>query len=178
MINFHQIASGVDVLPLSHALITNAALWNADPRRKTFKGSAHGAVDDILIRFSDKTEFSDVMDSLDSSWQSAANYLPQVRPLIFDLARRLEAVEIGRVVITRLRAGERIDRHRDMGAYADAHHRYHIVLQGLPGSQFNCGDESVCMRTGEVWWFNAQEEHEVINNSQDDRIHLLVDLKK
>jgi hypothetical protein len=33
------------------------------------------------------------------------------------------------------------------------------------------------MRTGEVWWFNNAIEHEVVNNSADDRIHLIVDIR-
>jgi hypothetical protein len=55
--------------------------------------------------------------------------------------------------------------------------RYHVVVRGEPGSLFRCGDETVNMRTGEVWAFNALLEHEVMNNSADDRIHLLVDCR-
>ena len=55
--------------------------------------------------------------------------------------------------------------------------RYHIVLSGHPGSIFRAGDEQVTMLTGEVWWFDNTKEHEVINNSADDRIHLIVDIK-
>ena len=35
----------------------------------------------------------------------------------------------------------------------------------------------VNMLTGEIWWFNNQAEHEIINNSADDRIHLIVDIR-
>ena len=56
--------------------------------------------------------------------------------------------------------------------------RFHVVLHGLPGSLYKCGDEVVCMRTGEVWWFQHREVHSVENNSSDTRIHLLVDLRR
>jgi hypothetical protein len=56
--------------------------------------------------------------------------------------------------------------------------RFHVVLQGLPGSLYHCGDEVVQMRTGTVWWFQHREVHSVENNSADDRIHLLVDFRR
>lgn len=56
--------------------------------------------------------------------------------------------------------------------------RYHLVVQGLPGSMYRCGEEEVCMQTGETWWFNAHLEHEIRNGSADDRIHLMCDLRK
>jgi len=51
------------------------------------------------------------------------------------------------------------------------------VLQGLPGSLYKCGDETVEMLTGEIWWFDAHSTHEVLNNSAGDRVHLLVDVR-
>ena len=93
---------------------------------------------------------------------------------------RVDGHELGRLLVTKIRPGGRILPHADVtGDYVNQGNisRYHIVLQGLPGSQFRAGDETVCMRTGEVWWFNAHAEHEVFNNSADDRIHLIADVK-
>ncbi len=113
-------------------------------------------------------------------WYPAWHTLPQLRPIIFGLMNRVSAYELGRVVITKLAPGGRILPHADtMGDYANDEDgaRYHVILQGCPGSLFRAGDETVNMRTGEVWWFNHLAEHEVVNNSSDDRIHLLVDTK-
>ena len=55
--------------------------------------------------------------------------------------------------------------------------RFHVVLQGLPGSLYRCGDEEVQMLSGQVWWFQHREIHEVLNNSADARLHLLVDMR-
>jgi hypothetical protein len=51
------------------------------------------------------------------------------------------------------------------------------VLQGLPGSLYHCGDETVTMLTGSVWWFQHREIHSVENNAAGDRVHLLVDFR-
>jgi aspartyl/asparaginyl beta-hydroxylase (cupin superfamily) len=33
------------------------------------------------------------------------------------------------------------------------------------------------MAAGEVWWFDNTVEHEVVNNSADDRIVLICDIR-
>lgn len=186
MNNFQPIASGVNVLPLLHAIQRRPELWDAHKWRTTYAGTPHADVSDIWLRFADVSATSDtsnlapVIQDTKPVWYPAYQELPQIRPILFDLMRRLEAYELGRVLITKLKPGGRILRHSDaVGAYTDQKDgsRYHVVLQGLPGSLFHAGDETVCMRSGEVWWFNHLAEHAVENNSQDDRIHLLIDTR-
>jgi len=181
--NFRKIADGVDTMPLLYALQRQPDLWNQKTFRTTFPNTPHGAIDDIWLRFSDDSRTTDtasVMADGDCVWHEAAKSLPQARPILLDLMRRLEAYALDRVVITRLKPGGVILPHADNeGAYVhDPHrHRHHVVLQGLPGSLYRTGDETVTMLTGTVWWFDALVEHEVANNSADDRIHMLVDLR-
>lgn len=185
MRHFQQIAANVDVLPLLHAVTRSEHLFNRHRFRTTFDGTPHGAVDDILLRFSDPSIARDgdtaaVMADGNCVWHPAATELPQARPIILDLMRRVEAYELNRVVITRLRPGGRILPHADNeGDYtADPHRaRYHVVLQGLPGSLYHAEDETVTMLTGSVWWFEARVLHSVENNSADDRVHLLIDMR-
>jgi hypothetical protein len=33
------------------------------------------------------------------------------------------------------------------------------------------------MPKGTIWWFDNEKEHEVINNSANDRIHMVVDIR-
>lgn len=186
MKNFQCIAVNVDVMPLLHAVQRRPELWNQHQWRTTYKGTPHVNVSDIWLRYSSPDMTTDIENTVPVTndtapvWFPAFKELPQCRPIIFDLMRRLEAYELGRVLITKIPPGGRILPHKDAtGAYTDTQDgsRYHIVLQGNPGSLFHCGDEQVCMRTGEVWHFNHLEEHAVTNNSDDDRIHLLVDVR-
>jgi hypothetical protein len=55
--------------------------------------------------------------------------------------------------------------------------RYQLPLTTGPGVVFRCGDEVAEMATGDCWWFNNQLEHEVINNSGQDRLSLIVDIR-
>lgn len=180
---FQKIAENVDTMPMLYALQHNPGLWNQKRFRTTFENTPHAAVDDIWLRFSDDSKTTDtksIMADGDCIWHEAIKALPQARVIILDLMRRLEAYAVDRAIITRLAPGRVILPHADNeGSYVHDpdRQRHHVVLQGLPGSLYRTGDETVCMRTGEVWWFDALSEHEVINNSADDRIHMLVDLR-
>lgn len=186
MKNFQLIAQNIDMTPLMHALQRNPDLWNKRKWRTTYEGTPHAQVSDIWIRYSDESATGDthnvsaVTQDTRPIWYPEWHQLPQLRPLVFGVMQRVEAYELGRVLITRLPPGGRILPHSDaVGAYTDQEDgaRYHVVLQGLPGSLYRAGDETVNMLTGQVWWFNHLAEHEVVNNSADDRIHLLIDTR-
>lgn len=179
MQNFLKIAN-VNVMPLMAAIIRQPELWNQHDLRQTFEDSPHKEVSDIWLRFNDMSDHDEksVGDDCEAVDQVAFLKLPQARSLIFDLMRFVEGQRLGRVMITKLTPGKRIYPHADIkGKYAKYYNRYHIILQNLPGSVFRCGNESPCMNAGDIYWFNAAEEHEVINNSSDDRLTLIVDIK-
>ena len=186
MHNFYQVAANVDVVPLMMALNTKSHLWNQHRFRTTYNGTPHGDVDDVILRFSapaktaDPNHLTDVLEDMAPVFYPAWQELPQVRPIVFDLMRRVEAHTLGRVIITRLRPGGRIAPHADTdGEYVarDDGMRFHVVLQGLPGSLYHCGPEVVTMLTGTAWWFAHREVHSVENNSSSERVHLLVDVR-
>jgi hypothetical protein len=106
-----------------------------------------------------------------------AIHLPAARPILLWLMARVEAERIGRVMINKLRPGGRIFPHADTPEHANYWDRYHVVIQSAAGNNFRCGDETICMGQGAVWWFQNALEHEVFNNSAMDRLHLIVDLK-
>jgi hypothetical protein len=181
MKNFQIIAQNVDVLPLQFAIYRHPELWNADRFRTTYPHSPHGEVDDILIRFSDPAVCNTVDTVIGDDrpiWHPAAFILPW-QPIVLDLMRRMNAFQLDRLMVTRLRPGARIAPHADNhGDYVHApdRARFHVAIQGLPGSLYHNGEETVTMRTGEVWTFNPLLIHSVENNSADDRLSLIVDL--
>lgn len=177
MRHFQKIAEGVDVFPVVHALQRQPDLWNQNPIRTTHPGTAHSQADDILVWFNDTSDPEVVVNDREVIAYPAWERLPQLRPVIFNLMRHVEGVRLGRVIITRLAPGREITPHVDGGAPADWFERYQIALQSLPGCVFRAGDEQVQMKTGEAWWFDNQQEHSVVNNSADDRLALIVDIR-
>lgn len=178
MRNFHKLGQGQDTAALLAAVQTRPALWNANALRQEFDNSPHKEAEDIWLRFNADPSVESCGDDLEAVNYPAWDALPMARPLVFNLMRYVEAERLGRVMITKLAPGAQILPHADiLGGYAHYYTRYHVVLQGLPGSLFHCGDETVNMRTGDIWHFNAHAVHSVVNNSADDRVHMLCDMR-
>ncbi len=180
---FQKIAEGLDVLPILHATQRQPELWDANPIRTMHPGTAHSEVSDILLRFNDVSKYretmnpADIVDDKEAIPSPAWDALPQARGIIFDLMRRVEGTRLGRVIVTKLPPGKQITPHVDGGAPATFYDRYQIALQSQPGCVFKIGDEQVVFRTGEVWWINNCVEHSVANNSPDDRVVMIVDIR-
>lgn len=177
MRHFLRIGENLDVLPLVHAIHRQPQLWDEHPIRTTHPGTAHAEVSDILVWFNDISNPEAVANDREVVPFPAWSQLPQIRPLVFTLMRWVEGVRLGRVIVTRLPPGKEIAPHVDGGAPATYFERYQIALQSLPGCLFRAGDEVVQMRTGECWRFDNTQLHSVVNNSADDRLALIVDVR-
>ena len=176
MRNFYKLGE-IDPGPLMMALARQPGLWNENALRTQHPNTAHAQADDIWLWFNDPTNPAAVVDDRQTIPYPAWDALPQVRPIVFDLMRRVEGVQLGRVLITRLAPGKCITPHVDGGAPATFYSRFQIALQSLPGCLFNAGGETVNFRSGEVWYFDNTIEHAVVNNSADDRLALIVDVR-
>lgn len=194
MRNFQQIAAGIDVLPLLHALALQPQLWNANKARTWHPQSAHRVVDDILLRYNDyDAERGDDFVERVCSEVAVVNFpafaaLPQAVPIVFGLMARVMGEHLGRVFISRMAPGVCIPPHTDRIAPAEEAFpdkippavyfaRYQVALKASPGVVFRAGDETVFMEPGTIWHFDNCVEHEVKNHSQDDRISLVIDIR-
>ena len=179
MQNFLRLGSGENVLPILSELKRKPKLWDQNDFRKTLPCSALTRVSDILIRYPQVSTGDTYVSAQGLKWQPAAKDLPSIRGIILRLMTAVGAYSLGRVIISRLQPGATIDPHVDVGTgYTDQDGivRYHVCLEGAPGSLFICGNETVSMLPGEVWWFAADVLHSCRNESNEDRTHLVVDL--
>lgn len=192
MNNFLQIANGLDVMPLMAQIQRQPELWDENTLRTKHPGTAHSQVSDIWLWFNELPKGDENQLTFEQRYDIAFNgvvndrevvpyrgwqLLPAARNIIFPIMRHVEAVRLGRVIITKLPPGKRITPHVDGGAPATYFQRYQVALQCLPGNVFRIDDEQVEFRSGEVWLIDNKKEHEVINNSADDRIVMIVDLR-
>lgn len=190
MRNFQKIAEGINVTPLLNALYRKVELWKADDFLRKFPQGPFGETDTIYLRFQDKVpvETDDDLelyqknklaghDLHECPWREEVGQLPEARAHIMALMTAMGATRLGRCMINRIKPGGKIFPHADSHWHASYWDRYHVVLQSEPGNVFRCGDEQIWMRQSEIWWFQNAIEHEVTNNSAEDRIHLIVDLR-
>jgi hypothetical protein len=181
--NFQRVGQAAEAFSLLHAIHRQPDLWNQHDLRRTAPGTPHAQVDDIWLRFQDTVAYehlgnaASVIDQHESICYPAWDKLPQARPIIFNLMRGVEAVRLGRVIITRLPPGAVITPHIDGGDHARYYQRYQVCLQSAPGALFHIEGESVTMAPGEIWHIRNDLMHSVENRSAEDRIVMIVDLR-
>jgi hypothetical protein len=179
MRHFHKLVENLDISVLMHQIARQPELWDQNRLRTCHPGTAHSQVSDIWVWFNDvdPKALAAVVDDRETIPYPAWNLLPAVRPILFGLMRQVEGTRLGRVLITRLAPGKEILPHVDGGAPAEYYQRYQIALQSNIGCNFRIENETVNFKTGDVWWINNKAEHAVVNNSCDDRIALIIDIR-
>lgn len=193
MKHFYQIHRGVNVMPLMLAIMRRPELWQEDSFLRHYPQGPFGECESIMLRFPRKVEFNGPdaeqkleqyktnmlpgFDQHESMDYPAYAKLPEARPLVMNTFAAVSGERLGRVMINKIKPGGRVFRHADTPEHANYYRRFHIVLQSAPGVRFLCDDEESYLETGSVWWFNNKLEHEVINNSDVDRIHIVMDAR-
>jgi len=178
---FQQIAAGVEVLPLVMDLYRNPGLWNQHTARTGGAGSFEGT-DDIWVRFRAPGELIDrksYAEPFTLTWYPAWHALPHLRPIVFGLMARLEAVQLGGVLITRVPPGGQVAPHDDRGRW---HPEWFATKAYLPLASNDrcystCGNERVTMRVGEAWLFDNLQTHSTVNEGETDRVTLIVSMR-
>lgn len=78
--------------------------------------------------------------------------------------------------LMRLKAGAEIKPHRDHQLsieYGEA--RLHMPIRTSDAVSFLVDNKKIPMQAGELWYFNADQVHEVYNRGIEDRINLVID---
>ncbi|RZI60691.1 MAG: aspartyl beta-hydroxylase [Pseudomonas sp.] len=190
MRNFQRLATGVNVTPLMLAIQRRPELWKADTFLRDYPQGPFGEIDSIILRFPDRPEnFTEEQvelykqnklpgyDQHESKDQPAYAILTEARPLVMSTFAAVGGERLGRVMINRIAPGGRIYPHADTPEHVKYYSRFHIVLQSMPGVSFRSEHEEAYWETGSVFWFNNALEHEIINRSDTDRIHLVLDAR-
>lgn len=187
MKQFLKIADQLDVNPLLSQLDAHPELWNAHEGRRHHEGSSHGETSDIWVRYNDFTRargetHRERMLSLTHEhvpvWYPAWEVLPALHPIVFDLMAAVQGEMLGGVLMTKVPPGGRILPHADTGWHVEYYDKFYVGLQSAPGADFICEDgaetERINIRPGEIWLFDNRKVHSVENDSDIDRITLIV----
>jgi aspartyl/asparaginyl beta-hydroxylase (cupin superfamily) len=98
-----------------------------------------------------------------------------VKPIIDDLECILDG-KVGRSLFAKLFAHSTIPLHPDGGYYLGSAYRCHIPIVTNDQVIFTVGNETMCMEIGKCFVINNNTLHGVVNESDTDRIHLIVDI--
>ena len=81
----------------------------------------------------------------------------------------------GRSRLMKLGAGAEVAKHVDFNYHWYTRVRIHVPIITNPGVTFYCADQHTHMQAGACWIFNSWRRHRVTNESEEDRIHLVID---
>lgn len=99
--------------------------------------------------------------------------------LISPIIEKLEDEIVGksaRVLLIKLGAGKDVALHVDGGDYLSSVRRFHIPIITNDNVFYTVNKETINMKAGECWEINNLKHHSVLNDSQEDRVHLLIDI--
>jgi len=145
--------------------------WKTDGRRQR-DYDVHAQTESIILLFCDG--WPDVNVTRGSGWELLAAEAEPVMQRV--LSKHYDAGgKILRAMVTRLRPGCRIARHKDSHPSFSAAHRIHVPLVTNPGVEFIVGPERVLPRAHYAFELNNLMFNQVTNRGDSARIHFIFD---
>lgn len=175
--NFRLCSSGVDVAALREEIAGNAAMWLVDISRQNMF-AVQRDTESIFLRTANTSAYpADTRkeEMVESRATDISLSFPRCMAFL-DQFSNDERGQLQRAMIVRLRGHGKVYPHVDDGSYYVGRDRYHLVIDSPVGNIMTCGDETVTMQTGEVWWFDNKKVHSSSNDSPDWRTHIIFDL--
>ena len=174
----------LDVSALRRAASTiSDAKWNENNERQKTYSDIHQYTQTIGLIYDDDMRhkngtvhpiYHELKDLVKPIENHIAAFYQQQKPNILE-SRREQKPYFARIILVRLRAGGAISKHKDGSASMRRCHRIHLPLVTNDEVTFDVGESSIKMVEGELWEINNRREHAVANNSDLDRIHIILD---
>jgi len=171
----------VDVSLLQKKLIDNPQFFNDYANRVEKLDSPHRESSDIWVRYGDYDKYGEEVFSCehDSIWFPILKEIKEVLPIVFKIMNRVHGERLGGVLITKIEKGKKIYPHIDTVGWHPAYYdKFYVPILNKEGSIFGFeGDGDIQAKEGEVYWFRNDVSHWVNNDSDSDRIAMVVCVK-
>lgn len=171
-----------DVSRLQDQLITQPQLWDTIRHRTSHPQSPHREVSDIWVRYNPIENYQGDMQAFnaehDPEWYPVADKLPEAVRIATDLVVQLNGLMLGAVLITKIPAGKQVYPHIDQGWHARHFEKFAVQVKGNDRQTFHFENESLVTHDGDLWWFDNAYPHWVTNASDEDRITLIICVRR
>jgi hypothetical protein len=101
---------------------------------------------------------------------------PSIEPILSKVQNLGYGYSFGKIVIANLKPWGEILPHYDRGDYYKYHNRIHVPLITNENVVFNVGTEKFKMKSGKVYLFQNLVHHSVKNQSENNRVHIVIDV--
>lgn len=176
---FTKLDLTVNVSAVADYLVS-CNLWGEHPQRG-LGNSPHREMVDIWARYNDPEpcyqtgDWSSFADPHESIWLKE---IPGVREICAQIMEFLGGSALGGVLLTKLPPGGEIYPHTDSGWHAAYYDKYYVPIINEKGSKFIFPDGEFEANPGEVWAFRNDVTHAIENNSETQRISMIVCCKQ
>jgi hypothetical protein len=179
---FLKIAFGTPMAQLQSELAAHPELFGEHNYRKNIAGGPHGEMDDIWVRYNDLANLdcnnpAKFNEEHYPVWYPSYYQIPAVKKILFDLMTYVQGEHLGAVLITKLPIGGKILPHVDGSWHAGFYDKFYIPVVNKTGSVFAFENGVIAPDEGDVYWFDNSKLHWVENNSNSERIALIVCIK-
>jgi hypothetical protein len=173
-----------DVESLARELEACPDEWDSIRLRTSHPMSPHREISDIWVRYNASEKLTEGMSveefngPHESVWYPVAEKLPSVKTIASQLMEHVQGERLGGILITRIPAGKEVYPHVDRGWHAEHYEKFGIQVKGDPNQAFCFEDGELSARDGEAYWFHNTVPHWVRNQSDRERITLIVTLRR
>ena len=154
--------------------------WGENPQRG-LPGSPHEEMTDIWVRFNDPEpckesgDWSSFIEEHESIWLKRFTSVDRICKQLMKLT---EGERLGGVLITKLPPCGKIHPHIDSGWHAEYYDKYYVPIKNGKGARFCFDDGFIEPEEGQVFAFRNDVTHWVENNSEQDRIAMIICIKQ
>lgn len=144
-------------------------VWNANPIRQE-RFAMHRQTRSLIFRYVPGDEpavFHDLPPWL--AWRA------RLEPVVEAATASFGPGKACRILLANLEAGGRIAMHRDHGPTYERTHRVHVPVITDPAVRFYIDGDNYFLDAGEAYEINNLLPHGVANDSESDRVHLIID---
>lgn len=170
------LLSRLPVQQLHAQLLEHPELWNEHQARTT--QYAHAGVSDIWLRYNDlanfKGDLASFNDEHESVWYPSFEKLTAAAEIVFNVMRFVFAERLGGVLITKIPAGGRVAPHMDLGWHAKKYQKFAVQITANDEQAFCFDEMQLITAPGDLYTFNNQQIHWVENDSDEDRITMII----
>lgn len=164
-------SQAVNVGPLLWALQSHPELWDQNTARTAHPDSPHHGLHDIWARYA--APGVDGSQPHESVWHPCADLMP-IREMVYPLVAAVQGDQLGGVLITKIPPGKTCRPHTDPGWHARHYQKFAIQVQSHPKQAFHFEGQSLVTKPGDLYWFDNSKTHWVTNESDQDRITVIV----
>ena len=170
-----------DVAEALEQIAAHPEVWNTHTLRTESYDTPHKLISDIWVRYNDWANFNGDPAAFngphESVWYPVVESLPAVKSLAERVQEATGAAELGGVLITRIPPGGRVEPHIDGGWHAGYYTKFAVQLMGDERQAFCFEDAQLSALPGDLYTFDNSKLHWVINDSDQDRMTLIICLR-